>query len=46
METQDLQQFYKEQLIRVGIDSQKAEQVTKVLTREELQLIRQILPSF
>ncbi|MBV9388016.1 MAG: hypothetical protein JOZ78_16455 [Chroococcidiopsidaceae cyanobacterium CP_BM_ER_R8_30] len=42
METQKLKQSYKNQLIKAGIDSYKAEQVVKNLTREDLQLIREI----
>ncbi len=42
METEKLRQSYKKQLIRAGVDSHKAEQAIKNLTREELQLIRDI----
>ncbi len=42
METEKLKQSYKKQLIRAGVDSYKAEQAVKNLTREELQLIREI----
>ena len=42
METEKLKQSYKNQLVRAGVDSHKAEQAVKNLTREELQLIREI----
>ncbi len=42
METEKLKQSYKMQLLRAGVNSHKAEQAIKNLTKEELQLIREI----
>lgn len=42
METEKLKQLYKNQLIRAGVDSHKAEQAAQNLTGEELQLICEI----
>ena len=42
MEIEKLKQSYKNQLVRAGVDSHKAEQTVKNLTREELQLIGEI----
>ncbi len=46
MKTEALEQSYKEQLVRVGVDPQRAEQAAKLLTREELKLISEIWPGW
>jgi len=46
METEKLKHSYKNELLRAGVDFHKAEQVVKNLTREELQLIRDIWPEW
>lgn len=46
MEIEQLQQVYKNQLLRVGVDPLKVEQAIQILTREELQMISQILPTY
>jgi len=42
MEVEELKQSYKNQLIKVGVDLNKAEQAINNLKDEELQLIREI----
>jgi hypothetical protein len=42
MEINLLKQSYKNQLVKAGVDSYRAEQAVKNLTKEELQLIREI----
>lgn len=42
METEKLKQFYKEQLVRAGVDFHKAEQAVSNMTGEELKLIHDI----
>ena len=46
METEKLKHSYKNELLRAGVDFHKAEQVVNNLTREELQLIREIWPEW
>ncbi|HEY9846958.1 MAG TPA: hypothetical protein V6D03_12280 [Candidatus Caenarcaniphilales bacterium] len=46
MKTEKLQQSYKEQLVVAGVDPQRAEQAAKVVTWEQLQLIREIWPDW
>lgn len=46
MKTEKLEQSYKEQLVRVGVDPHRAEQAARLLTREELQLISEIWPGW
>jgi len=46
MKTEALEQSYKEQLVRVGVDPQRAEQAAKLLTGEELRLISEIWPGW
>ncbi len=42
MSVKNLNQLYCEQLLKVGVTPQKAEYAAKILTREELQLIREV----
>ncbi len=42
MEIEKLKQSYKNQLLKAGVDAHRAEQAIKNMTREELQLIREI----
>lgn len=46
MKTEELEQSYKEQLVRVGVDPHRAEQAAKLLTGEELRLISEIWPGW
>lgn len=41
-----LEQLYKDQLVRVGVDLRRAEQAAKALTREELLLVGDIWPEW
>lgn len=42
MEIEKLKQSYKKQLLQAGVDAHIAEQAIQNMTREELQLIREI----
>lgn len=42
MKTEKLEQSYKDQLVKAGVDFQRAEQAAKNLTWEQLQLISEI----
>lgn len=44
METEALRHFYRLQLLKSGMDTQRAEQISQSHSREQLQLICQILP--
>lgn len=46
LKTEKLEQSYKNQLVKVGVDFQKAEQAAKTLTGEELLLISEIWPEW
>ena len=42
MEMQELQQSYRYQLVKAGVDFHRAEQAAKLLTQKDLQLISEI----
>lgn len=46
MKTEKLEQSYKEQLIRTGVDPHRAAQAAKTLTWDELQFISDIWPEW
>jgi ATP-dependent protease HslVU (ClpYQ) peptidase subunit len=46
LKTEKLEQSYKDQLVKAGVDFQRAEQASKVLTREELLLVSEIWPEW
>lgn len=46
MKTEKLEQSYKDQLVKAGVDFHRAEQAAKILSREELKLIGEIWPEW
>lgn len=46
METEKLKQAYRDQLIQMGVNFNKATQASEELTRNELQLIGEIWPEW
>jgi hypothetical protein len=46
MKTEKLEQSYKEQLVKAGVATYRAEQAAKTVTREQLQLISEIWPEW
>ena len=46
LKTEKLEQSYKDQLVKVGVDFQRAEQASKVLTSEQLLLVSEIWPEW
>lgn len=46
MKTEKLEQSYKDQLVKAGVDLHRAEQAAKVLSKDELQLISDIWPEW
>jgi len=46
METAKLQKAYRTQLIQVGVNSHRAEQASRALTKTDLQLIGEIWPEW
>jgi hypothetical protein len=46
MKTEKLEQSYKDQLIKAGVDNDRASQAAKILSRDELQLISEIWPEW
>lgn len=46
MKTEQLEQSYKDQLVKAGVDSHRASLAAKSLSRDELQLISEIWPEW
>lgn len=46
LKTEKLEQSYKNQLVKVGVDFQRAEQAARALSGEELLLVSEIWPEW